>query len=257
MIKAVFFDVDGTLLSLDTGTVPESTKRSLNRLKERGVKIFMSTGRHRTEIEQLPLDGLTFDGYITLNGQLCLDGDFSYLFGNPLNEQAVSELLTVFREKEVSIYLTQEKGLCINFVSDLARRVLTDIATEIPESAEPEKAPIFQATTFYRDEEDCWFHHHCPSGCRITRWCDGAVDIISEGGGKVFGIQKYLEYLDIRKGEIMAFGDAQNDVEMLQYAAIGVAMGNAKPEVQAIADYVTASVDDDGIEKALKHFELI
>ena len=83
------------------------------------------------------------------------------------------------------------------------------------------------------------------------------MDIISEGGGKVFGIQKYLEYLDIRKEEIMAFGDAQNDVEMLQYAAIGVAMGNAKPEVQAIADYVTASVDDDGIEKALKHFELI
>ena len=257
MIKAVFFDVDGTLLSLDTGTVPESAKRSLNRLKENGIKIFLSTGRHSTEIKQLPLDGLTFDGYITLNGQLCLDSDFSFLFGEPLNDEAVAQLLKVYREKSVSFYLTQEKQIRINFVSDLARQVLADIATEIPEIADPEDAPIFQATTFYREEEDCWFSRNCPSGCRITRWCDGAVDIISENGGKVSGIRKYLDHLRITKEEIMAFGDAQNDAEMLQYAAIGVAMGNARPEVKALADYVTAPVDENGIETALKHFDLI
>lgn len=257
MIKAVFFDVDGTLLSFETGRVPESAKRSLMRLKEKGVKIILSTGRHATEIKQLPLEGLSFDGYITLNGQLCLDGDFAYLFGNPLSEDAVKELLTVFHEKSLPLCLTQEKGIRINVVDDLTRQVMSDIAAEIPEIAEPDDAPIFQATSFYREDDECWFLHHCPSGCRITRWCDGAVDIISEGGGKVSGIQKYLEYLHIRQDEIMAFGDAENDVEMLRYAAIGIAMGNAKAEVKAIADYVTAAADDDGIEKALEHFGLI
>ena len=55
----------------------------------------------------------------------------------------------------------------------------------------------------------------------------------------------------------MAFGDGENDISMLEFAGIGVAMGNAGDEVKAIADYVTDSVDDDGIEKALVHFGLI
>ena len=55
----------------------------------------------------------------------------------------------------------------------------------------------------------------------------------------------------------MAFGDAENDVEMLEYAAIGVAMGNGKEAAKTAADYVTASVEEDGIEKALKYYDLI
>ena len=55
----------------------------------------------------------------------------------------------------------------------------------------------------------------------------------------------------------MAFGDGENDKEMLEYAGIGVAMGNAKDSVKAVADYVTDSVDDNGIENALRHFGLI
>ena len=55
----------------------------------------------------------------------------------------------------------------------------------------------------------------------------------------------------------MSFGDGGNDISMLRHAAIGVAMGNAKEEVKQVADYVTASIDDDGIAKALKHFGII
>ena len=55
----------------------------------------------------------------------------------------------------------------------------------------------------------------------------------------------------------MAFGDGENDIRMLRYVGTGVAMGNAKEVVKMISDYVTADIDDDGIEKALKHFELI
>ena len=61
----------------------------------------------------------------------------------------------------------------------------------------------------------------------------------------------------LESSEIMAFGDGDNDIDMLKFAGIGVAMGNAGDAVKAAADYVTASVDDDGIEKALEHFGLI
>ena len=61
----------------------------------------------------------------------------------------------------------------------------------------------------------------------------------------------------IKAEETIAFGDAENDLEMLKFAGIGVAMGNGEEQVKAQADYVTADVDDDGIAKALRHFGLI
>ena len=57
--------------------------------------------------------------------------------------------------------------------------------------------------------------------------------------------------------ETIAFGDGGNDISMLRFAGIGVAMGNAEDDVKASADYVTAGVDDDGIRKALSHFGLL
>ena len=71
------------------------------------------------------------------------------------------------------------------------------------------------------------------------------------------GIKRYLEMTGIKREEIIAFGDAENDLEMIRFAGIGVAMGNAEEEVKKAADFVTADIDDDGIEKALKHFNLI
>ena len=257
MIKAVFFDVDGTLLPIGSGKIPQSAQTSLKKLKENGTKIFLSTGRHANEIHQMSLDDLSFDGYISLNGQLCLDENFEVVFGNPIDPKGTEELLNIFREKSVSIVLTREKDQCINFVSDLAAEVMANIAVEIPEASDVDDSPIYQATTFYRNDSNCWFNYQCPTGCKITRWCDGAVDILSEKGGKVIGINEYIKRLGITKDEIMAFGDAENDVEMLEYAAIGVAMGNGKEAAKTVADYVTASVEEDGIEKALKYYDLI
>ncbi|MBQ1251698.1 MAG: Cof-type HAD-IIB family hydrolase [Firmicutes bacterium] len=257
MVKVVFFDVDGTLLSIGSGEIPESTLKSLRKLKENGIKIVLATGRHANEIKQMPLQGLSFDGYLSLNGQLCLNEDFETMFGTPVCEKAKEELFEIYRKKEVSLILTMEKEQCVNYISDLADQVMTDIGITIPEKPELVPGDIYQITTFYKDDDDCWFNRHCPTDCRITRWCDGAVDILAEDGGKVSGIKEYIKHLGIDQSETMAFGDAENDIEMLEFAAIGVAMGNGKDEVKAVADYVTASVDEDGIEKALKHYDLI
>ena len=71
MIKAVFFDIDGTLVSFKTHRVPPSTVQALERLRARGIKLFIATGRHHADLNNL--GGLAFDGYITLNGQYCYD----------------------------------------------------------------------------------------------------------------------------------------------------------------------------------------
>ena len=93
--------------------------------------------------------------------------------------------------------------------------------------------------------------------CKVTRWSPFGVDIISKSGGKVVGIEKMLEHYGLTKEEMIAFGDGENDLEMLAFAGIGVAMGNAEEEVKAAADHVTEDIDDEGILKACKHFGLI
>lgn len=94
-------------------------------------------------------------------------------------------------------------------------------------------------------------------GSRITRWNDRAVDIISRNGGKVTGIKQYLKENHISAQESMAFGDGENDMEMLEFAGVGIAMGNAEDMVKKSADYVTDSVDNRGIENALRYFSVI
>ncbi len=93
--------------------------------------------------------------------------------------------------------------------------------------------------------------------CSITSWNETGIDIIPKGGGKSAGIQKFLDENGMDASEVMAFGDGENDMDMIKFAGIGVAMGNAGDAVKAVADYVTDTVDNDGLAKALRHFGLI
>ena len=94
-------------------------------------------------------------------------------------------------------------------------------------------------------------------GCSITRWSRFGIDVLPGSGDKVAGIRKYLALQGISREETIAFGDGENDIGMLRYAGIGVALGNAGEEVKAAALYVTADIDDDGIWKALEHFHIL
>ena len=83
------------------------------------------------------------------------------------------------------------------------------------------------------------------------------MDIFLPDGGKVYGIQKCCEREGLGRESVIAFGDGDNDIQMLRFAGLGVAMGNAPDNVKAEADYVTDPVDEDGIEKALIGFGVI
>ena len=93
--------------------------------------------------------------------------------------------------------------------------------------------------------------------CRKINWFNEAFDILNKDGDKTNGMIALLEHYHISKDEVMAFGDGNNDVEMIKFAKIGVAMGNATEACKQASDYVTSDMDDDGIYKALKHFNII
>lgn len=114
-----------------------------------------------------------------------------------------------------------------------------------------------QACLYLAPEEEKAFSECLPEGTKMVRWNGGGADIISAEGGKITGMKRLMAQLNLSQNEIMAFGDAENDIEMLQYAGIGVAMGNAVESVKETADYITDDIDKNGIQNALLYYHII
>lgn len=256
MIKAAFFDVDGTLLSHKTKQVPPSAIRALEMLKARGIRCIVATGRQIGEMDKLPMGGVTFDGYITMNGQLTMDENRQALYGMPLTGEVLEYALKLFRERKVPVIFVERDRLYVNGESQRVTDVQTSISSRVPPTGEYDGRDVYQACVYITDQEEAVLEP-IRGKCVVTRWHKGGVDIIAGGGGKRTAVERYCREQGWSRQEIIAFGDSDNDLEMIRYAGIGVALGNAEPEVKAAADYVTADIDDDGLAKALEHFGLI
>lgn len=256
MIKAVFFDIDGTLTCLQTGVIPQSTIEALSRLRANGIKIFVATGRHRIDMNRTQVRDIPFDGYVTLNGQICLDEKEDVFYDKPIDQEDVEVMADIFARKDIKISIAELDRKYINYLTPKDRlrkrrmgapkRVVgTYTGNKVYQfmmSAAPEKTDTIVAQLRH---------------CKMTHWPPNGTDIIPIDGGKLIGIQEMLNHYGITREEMMAFGDGENDIEMLQFAHIGVAMGTAFDHVKQCADYVTDSAQKDGIRKALTHFQLL
>lgn len=256
MIKAAFFDVDGTLLSHKTKSVPQSAREAVAKLRAAGIKCIVATGRQITEMNKLPVADMAFDSYITLNGQLTLDDQKKKLYGTPLTGKAKDYFVKMFSENRIPALLVEEEAVYLNFFDQRVAVVQEAISSAVPPFGSYSGKDIYQVCAYLAPGEEALLADIADE-CVMTRWNLGGMDIIAKGGGKVEGIRKYLEREGISVEETIAFGDGENDMDMLRFAGIGVAMGNAEEKVKAAADYVTADIDDDGVAKALQHFGLI
>lgn len=256
MIKAAFFDVDGTLLSYKTRQVLPSAKAAIAKLQERGILCIVATGRHMIQLSKLPVGDIPFDAFVMLNGQLVLDKQKNVLFGVPIEGKAKEFLIEKFNNHTYPAVMVERDEMYLNCVTDHVLTVNKMISIVIPELSDYRGGDIYQVCAYLEPGAE---HLVDPilDECVLTSWHYGGKDIIAKGGGKMAGIQRYLEQIGLKPEEIIAFGDAENDLEMIRFAGIGVAMGNAEDSVKAVADFVTADIDDDGIAKALRHFQLI
>ena len=223
MIKAVFFDIDGTLVSFHTHRVSEATRQAIRQLRTQGIKVFIATGRHLQVINNL--GDLEFDGYVTLNGSCCYIGRDRVIYRRMIPEIALEHLVKYQEEKETfPCIFVREKDMFINYNNQHTREVFRML--DFPEPVvkdihEATREGVFQLIAFFSEQQEDRIMQALPE-CEAT----------------------------------MAFGDGGNDIPMLEYAGIGVAMGNASEEVQRHADFVTSGVDDEGIVHALKHFHI-
>lgn len=258
MIKAVFFDIDGTLVSFKTHKMPDSTKQALDRLRSSGVKIFIATGRQLQSINNL--GDQEFDGYITLNGGYCLIGKDNVVYKRSIPAEDIESLIRYQEQVEnFPCALVEEDGLYQNYSDENVRELYGMLNFPMPPFRplqENNGKEVFQLIAFFSEGQQDKIMSALPN-CEATRWNPLFADVVPKGSNKAIGIDKIIEHYGFSVEETMAFGDGGNDMEMLKHVGIGVAMGNAGDEVKDVADYVTDSVDDDGIWNALVHFGVI
>lgn len=256
-IKAVFFDIDGTLVSFNTHKVAQSSIDAIEKLRKKGIKVFVATGRHKSVINNL--GDLEFDGYVTINGSYCIVGE-KVIYKHPIPKKDIETALWYLKNKEnFPVMFIHEAESYINFFNDQTYKVLKLLNFPQPPVRpieEVSESGLFQLIAFFGLEKEKQVMPYLPD-CESTRWNDLFTDITPKGSGKHVGIDKVLEYLNISIDEAMAFGDGGNDISMLEHVGLSVAMENASDEVKSKADYVTTSVDDDGVANALKHFGLL
>lgn len=249
MIKAAFFDIDGTLVSFNTHTVSPGTIRVFEQLHARGIKTFISTGRPYCLLPHLPL---AFDGYVTMNGGYCFVGD-KITHKNPIPQTETDSWIRYAQSHGIVTMQFTEDCMYINRTDD---PILAKIGEQVQIDMPPLRSELemlgvetYQFIGIMSQQNDAQVAEIIPH-CRLPRWNPYFTDIINTDNSKAVGIGSIIGQFGISPKECICFGDGANDIEMLEYCGIGVAMGNAAEEVKAHADYVTTSVDEEGIEQA-------
>lgn len=258
--KLIVFDIDGTLIN-ECNKVLSSTKKAIAALNIAGHDTVIATGRNAAMAKPI-IDELNFHQYIVCNGAEAFSKHES-IFKNPLNHKAVHRLLKLADELDHPIvYETAHNILRRSKIAD--SRIIDGmkyVGASVPEYDESERFHLDNELTqllLFNDEasEPLYLSGDFPE-FRFVRWYMSGVDVLPANGSKFETITHFSQYKNYQMKDVITFGDGNNDIEMIEGAGIGVAMGNAVPAAKEVSDIVTDSNNEDGIYKALKKLSLI
>ena len=263
MKKALFFDIDGTIWD-DNHCIPDSTREAFQRMKEQGHYLFISSGRTRVFIPDESLMPLGFDGVLAGCGTY---GEFQrevkFYHRIPLEE--IQRVNGILRELEAAyilegrhlLYLDEERFSETSGFSKEIKKVLGQNVVRV--TGNEENLEVSKFCVNYMGNKDRQKELEKQIGDNFTMiYREGTfMEVVPKGFNKATGIQEICKLLDIAPEETYSFGDSTNDLDMLEYTAHSVAMGDGMQEARDAAEYVTAPLAEDGIYQACKHYGLI
>lgn len=275
MQKIVFFDIDGTLVT-PKNILPKSTKNAIFQLKKNGHIPVLSTGRPPKMLEAVA-EELGIDSYISLNSQyIAVKG--KELHAATLPTKNIEALIdTSYSLNHRTFLLTKNKIIGNVFMGEMINDpdFLTFVYSNLSELPESVTAELFKRMTEkplerYRYEKedilsafihtdetyDAIYQERFPD-FHFTRATPFLSEVLMKGSHKAVGMEQVAHAFGKTLEDTIAFGDSLNDLEMIQAAGKGVAMGNGREEIKKIADYITTHVENDGIYNGLKQLELI
>jgi len=256
-IKIIFFDIDDTLRNSKTGFVPSTIPRVFQQLREKGILTGIATGRGIFGVVP-EIQELKPDFFVTLNGAYIEDKKGNVIYSNKIAKDKVEEYIAW--TKEVGI----DYGLVGSHAAKLSRR--TEMISQAIDPIYPnldvdpdfyQKEDIYQMWTFEDQGDDLTLPKSLASTLRMVRWHEHSSDVMPISGSKAAGVAKVVDQLGLKPENVMVFGDGLNDLELFDYAGISVAMGISHEKIKEKADYITKTLEEDGIFDALEGFGMV
>lgn len=256
-IKIVFFDIDDTLRNSKTGFIPTSIPTVFQQLRDKGILTGIATGRGIFGVVP-EIKALKPDFFVTLNGAYIEDKKGNVIYSNKIAKDKVEEYITW--TKEVGI----DYGLVGSHAAKLSRR--TEMISQAIDPIYPDlevnpdfyqKEDIYQMWTFEEQGDDLVLPESLASTLRMVRWHEHSSDVVPISGSKAAGVAKVVDQLGLKPENVMVFGDGLNDLELFDYAGISVAMGVSHEKIKEKADYITKTLEEDGIFDALEGFGMV
>ncbi|CAM5188917.1 Cof subfamily protein (Haloacid dehalogenase superfamily)/HAD superfamily hydrolase (TIGR01484 family) OS=Ureibacillus acetophenoni OX=614649 GN=SAMN05877842_101314 PE=4 SV=1 [Ureibacillus acetophenoni] len=256
MTKILFFDIDGTLYDSEK-KIPQSAKEAIFQARANGYEIAIATGRAPFMIQSI-IDELEIDTYVTFNGQYVVyKGEVIFTDGIPTDQ--LTGIIQYGHERNHPVVFIDDQKMIASVEGDtFIEKSLNTLKYPYP-IINPqfyESNNVYQTLIFMEEKDEPIYKEQFPN-VKFVRWHPFSCDILPKDGSKARGIQKILEKNNIPLSNVYAFGDGLNDIEMLQFVGIGVAMGNAHDQTKAVADIIADHVDEDGLAKVLKELNII
>jgi len=254
--KIVFFDVDGTLTDHNSGEISLSTKLAIKSLISKGILVVAATGRPLSMCKEL--QDLGIETFITANGGYVKHKQ-QVIHKVPMNKDIILEVIEFARSENNGLSFYTE-DFSMNGVKE--KEILTALKETLSLDDYPftnrliHRQEVFLLCLFANDETVKKYIQRFPY-LTFKRWHPYVLNVLLEDVSKSLAIVKMLEFFGIDKSEAVAFGDGENDIDMLELVGLGIAMGNGSEKLKNIADFVTRKSSEDGIHYALKKYGII
>ena len=256
-IKIVFFDIDDTLRDSKTGFIPTAIPTVFQQLREKGILTGIATGRGIFGVVP-EIRELKHDFFVTLNGAYIEDKKGNVIDSNKISKDKVESYIAWTKEVGIDYGLVGSHTAKLSTRTELISEAIDPIYPDL--DVDPdfyEKEDIYQMWTFEDQGDDLTLPESLASTLRMVRWHEHSSDVVPISGSKAAGVAKVVDQLGLKPENVMVFGDGLNDLELFDYAGISVAMGVSHDKIKEKADYITKTLEEDGIFDALEGFGMV
>ena len=267
MYKLLAVDMDGTLLNSNR-TISKGNKEAIRKVIEKGVKVVITSGRGLKGLDNF-LNEVNLRGenqYLIANngGTIYRTSDFECIDYKGLNGRDLVKAHALSKEIGLNMIAYTHKGAIAAEESEFTRfekeyvgytvKIL-DFNSDIKADDEITKI-LFSQTEELLAKKMLEIPKEFYSEYNVVKTMPIVLEVMNKDCNKGYGVKVLADKLGIKKEEIICIGDQANDIEMITYAGLGIAMGNAIEELKDIAQYITSDNDNDGVAKAIEKFIL-